>query len=212
MPMQTLKVCQLGLKPYLPVWDEMKSFTRERSEATQDELWLLQHEPVFTQGQAGKAEHLLATGEIPVAQVDRGGQVTYHGPGQLVAYVLVDLARRKLGARALVSGIEETLISVLAEFGIEARARQDAPGVYVGDRKIASLGLRVSRGKSFHGLALNVDADLSPFLRINPCGYQGMQMLNMAELVPDVCIGEVSQVLVKHFCRVMGYNALCRQE
>ncbi len=201
-----LVISYLGMQPYAPVWEAMKGYTRDRTPDSPDQLWLLEHQPVFTQGQAGKAEHLLATGDIPVVQVDRGGQVTYHGPGQLVGYVMIDLARRKMGARELVSGLENTLIATLAEFDITARARPDAPGVYVGERKIASLGLRVSRGKSFHGLALNVNADLEPFLRINPCGYQGMEMVNMMSLNPEASLERVTEVLVQQFCGVMGYN------
>jgi lipoyl(octanoyl) transferase len=159
----------------------MRQFTDSRNADSPDELWLLQHPRVFTQGQAGKAEHVLAPGDIPVIQVDRGGQVTYHGPGQWVLYWLVDLRRRNLGVRKLVDIIEQTLVAVLAEYGIQGAPRASAPGVYVGADKIASLGLRVRRGCSYHGLALNVDMDLEPFLRINPCGYEGLQVTSMAQ-------------------------------
>lgn len=157
----------------------MRDFTDTRSADTEDELWLLQHPRVFTQGQAGKAEHVLAAGDIPVVQADRGGQVTYHGPGQWVVYLLIDLRRRSYGVRDLVNLIERSLVQVLAEWNIDAAARRDAPGVYVSGDKIASLGLRVRRGCSYHGLALNVDMDLEPFLRINPCGHEGLKVTSM---------------------------------
>lgn len=169
---------------YLSTFERMKTFTDARDEQTPDELWLLQHPRVFTQGQAGKAEHVLAPGDIPVVKVDRGGQVTYHGPGQWVVYLLVDLRRRNLGIRALVSLIEDSLIELLAGQGIAAAARPDAPGVYVAGDKIASLGLRVRRGCTYHGLSLNVDMDLEPFRRINPCGHAGLQVTSMAR-----CLG-----------------------
>jgi lipoyl(octanoyl) transferase len=175
---------ELGLADYQQVFDAMREFTDARDQDTPDELWLLQHPRVFTQGQAGKAEHVLAPGDIPVIQVDRGGQVTYHGPGQWVIYLLVDLKRRNLGVRALVTLIEESIVELLREYGIEAAARPDAPGVYVGGDKIASLGLRVRRGCSYHGLSLNVNMDLEPFQRINPCGYEGLQVTSMARLSP----------------------------
>jgi lipoyl(octanoyl) transferase len=159
----------------------MQHFTQNRDADTADEIWLLEHPRVFTQGQAGKAEHVLAAGDIPVVQVDRGGQVTYHGPGQLVAYVLVDVRRAGQGVRDLVTSIENSLIDLLAQYDIAAQAKPDAPGVYVGDKKIASLGLRIRRGCSFHGLALNVDMDLQPFQRINPCGYAGLHMTQLRE-------------------------------
>ena len=175
---------ELGLVDYQPTLDAMRSFTDQRGVDTADELWLLQHPRVFTQGQAGKAEHVLAPGDIPVIQVDRGGQVTYHGPGQWVVYLLVDVRRRTMGVRSLVTLIEQSLVTLLAEYGIEAAARADAPGVYTGGSKIASLGLRVRRGCSYHGLALNVDMDLEPFQRINPCGYEGLQVTSMAQCLP----------------------------
>lgn len=165
----------------------MKQFTNERTVETADELWLLQHPRVFTQGQAGKAEHVLAPGDIPVIQVDRGGQVTYHGPGQWVVYLLVDIRRHQLGVRDLVDLIERGIVKLLQEYDIDAAARTDAPGVYVGEEKIAALGLRIRRGCSYHGLSLNVDMDLEPFQRINPCGYQGLRVTSMArQLSPKV--------------------------
>ena len=175
-------VRELGLVPYEPTWQAMQRFTHSRGPQTQDEIWLLQHPPVFTQGQAGKAEHLLVPGDIPVVQVDRGGQVTYHGPGQLVAYLLLDVRRLGIGVRDLVSRIELSLIDLLAGYGVTAAAKPDAPGVYVDGAKIASLGLRIRNGRSFHGLALNVDMDLEPFRRINPCGYAGLPMTQLRDL------------------------------
>ena len=178
---RSVVVRHLGCVAYEPTWHAMQHFTQHRDADTADEIWLLEHPRVFTQGQAGKAEHVLAAGDIPVVQVDRGGQVTYHGPGQLVAYVLVDVRRAGQGVRDLVTSIENSLIDLLAQYDIAAQAKPDAPGVYVGDKKIASLGLRIRRGCSFHGLALNVDMDLQPFQRINPCGYAGLHMTQLRE-------------------------------
>jgi len=171
-----MRVRKLGLVDYRESWQAMQDFTDERGPDTEDELWLVQHPPVFTQGQAGKAEHVLVPGDIPVVQSDRGGQVTYHGPGQWLVYLLLDLRRHELGVRGLVDLIEQSIVTVLEGLDIIARPRRDAPGVYVDDAKIASLGLRVRRGCSYHGLALNVDMDLEPFSRINPCGYQGLEV------------------------------------
>src|SRR5690554_1307845 len=186
----------LGCVPYEPTWHAMQSFTENRDAETVDEIWLLEHPKVFTQGQAGKAEHVLAAGDIPVVQVDRGGQVTYHGPGQLVAYVLVDVRRAGQGVRDLVSSIENSLVELLYQYDIDAYAKPDAPGVYVAEKKIASLGLRIRRGCSFHGLALNVDMDLQPFQRINPCGYAGMQMTQLRdETQQKIELSEVSVCL-----------------
>jgi len=176
---------ELGRVEYQPTLEAMQAFTDSRDAQTPDELWLLQHPRVFTQGQAGKAEHVLAPGDIPVIQVDRGGQVTYHGPGQWVIYLMVDLRRSKLGVRDLVTLIERSIVQLLAEYGIAGNPRADAPGVYVDGDKIAALGLRVRRGCSYHGLSLNVDMDLEPFKRINPCGYQGLQVTSMASLLPQ---------------------------
>ncbi len=189
-------VRRLGLVDYLPTLEAMRLFTHERDAGTPDEIWLLEHPPVFTQGQAGKAEHVLAAGDIPVVQVERGGQVTYHGPGQLVAYLMLDIRRRDMGVRDLVTAMERSLVDTLAGYGIQAAPRPDAPGVYVGAAKIASLGLRIRRGCSFHGLALNVDMDLQPFQRINPCGYAGLVMTQMSEeLEARPGIDEVGQRL-----------------
>lgn len=183
----------------------MRDLTDTRDETTADQLWLVEHDPVFTQGQAGKPEHLLMPGDIPVVQTDRGGQVTYHGPGQVVLYPLLDVRRSRLGVRDLVSALENAVIAVLAEQGIEARARPDAPGVYVGEAKIASLGLRIRRGASYHGVALNVDADLSPFARINPCGYAGMAMTRLADLVAkSPSVEQVGLDLARSLARELG--------
>lgn len=192
----------LGLQDYTRVWQAMQQFTDQRNSESVDEIWLLEHSPVFTQGQAGKAEHLLFPGDIPVVQVDRGGQVTYHGPGQLVAYVLLDIKRRNLGVRQLVTMLEQILIQLLARYGILANARPDAPGVYVNGAKIASLGLRVRKGCTFHGLALNVNMDMEPFSRINPCGYAGMQMVQSSELKGpqqvSVAAAELAELFQQH--------------
>ncbi|AQQ01751.1 MULTISPECIES: lipoyl(octanoyl) transferase LipB [Pseudoalteromonas] len=194
----TLIVRQLGRQRYMPIWQKMQDFTDTRDENTPDEIWLVEHESVFTQGQAGKDEHLLAPGDIEVIKVDRGGQVTYHGPGQQMMYVLFNLRRLKIGVRELVTWLEECIIESLAEYDIKAYAKADAPGVYVNDSKIASLGLRVRRGCSFHGLALNVNMDLSPFLRINPCGYAGMNMVQTKELDGPQNLESAGEGLVKH--------------
>lgn len=208
--------------PYLPVWDAMRAFTAARTDDTVDELWLLCHQPVFTQGQAGKPEHVLAPGEIPVVQIDRGGQVTYHGPGQLVVYLLLDVRRSGVGVRDLVERIEQSIIDVLAQAGVEAQNQRKAPGVYVKGAKIAALGLRIRQGRSYHGLSFNVDMDLSPFSRINPCGYEGMQVTQMRDLPygsffeqaeeggqaerPESALLEtVAQKLVEALCARLGY-------
>jgi len=200
-----LLVRRLGLMEYEPVWRAMQAFTDRRDGNTPDELWLVEHPPVFTQGQAGRAEHLLATGNIPVIQVDRGGQVTYHGPGQIVAYPLIDISRLQLGVRALVKGIEQAIIDVLKSYAVDAQLISGAPGVYVNGVKIASLGLRIRRGKSFHGLAFNVDMDLEPFQRINPCGYKGLQVTNLSAFT-DVSMAEVEDRLITGLSQVLGYN------
>jgi lipoyl(octanoyl) transferase len=200
-----LLVRRLGLAAYEPVWHAMQDFTDSRDETTGDELWLVQHPPVFTQGQAGKAEHLLAPGDIPVVQVDRGGQVTYHGPGQIVAYPLVDLKRLGLGVREFVHRIEESIIRVLARYGVAGKRIEGAPGIYVDGDKIASLGLRVRRGRTFHGLAFNIDMDLEPFGRINPCGYQGLRVIRLADLA-ELEFAEVEDHLVREFVQQLGYS------
>ncbi|WP_301358320.1 lipoyl(octanoyl) transferase LipB [Stutzerimonas nitrititolerans] len=202
----SLGVRELGLVEYLPTWQAMQHFTNNRGPQTPDEVWLLQHFPVFTQGQAGKAEHLLLPGDIPVVQADRGGQVTYHGPGQLVGYLLLDVRRLGFGVRELVNRIEHSLIDLLAGYGVEAAAKPDAPGVYVDGAKIASLGLRIRNGRSFHGLALNVDMDLEPFQRINPCGYAGLKMTQLRDLVGPVDFAEVMGRLRGELVQQLGYT------
>lgn len=205
---QQLLVRQLGRQPYQPVWQAMQDFTDKRDEHTRDELWVLEHEPVFTQGQAGKAEHILAPGDIPVVQVDRGGQVTYHGPGQLVVYFLLDIRRRKVGVRQLVNTIEDTIVALMANYGVVAAAKADAPGVYVQGDKLCSLGLRIRKGCSFHGLALNVDMDLSPFARINPCGYAGMQMVQTKSLNGPQDVTDAATQVTQIFAELMGYQEI----
>ncbi|KTF17673.1 lipoyl(octanoyl) transferase LipB [Pseudoalteromonas carrageenovora] len=200
----TLIVRQLGRQRYMPIWQKMQAYTDTRDDNSPDEIWLVEHDSVFTQGQAGKDEHLLTPGDIEVIKVDRGGQVTYHGPGQQMMYVLFNLRRLKIGVRELVTWLEECIIESLAEYGIDAYAKADAPGVYVNDSKIASLGLRVRRGCSFHGLALNVNMDLSPFLRINPCGYAGMNMVQTKELNGPQNLQSAGEGLVKHMIKKLN--------
>ena len=205
--MPRLIVRNLGLVEYQPTLEAMRKLTAERDADTPDEIWLLQHPAVFTQGQAGKAEHVLAAGDIPVIQAERGGQVTYHGPGQLVGYLMLDLRRLGLGVRDLVTAMEQSLVELLAGYGVTAAPRANAPGVYVGDAKIASLGLRVRRGCSFHGLALNVDMDMEPFSRINPCGYSGLPMTQLSEQITEaVDINEVAQRLEQVLRQRLGYS------
>jgi len=204
----TIVIRQLNQMDYVSVWQAMQKFTDHRDEQTLDELWLVEHPAVFTQGQAGKEEHLLMPGDIPVVQVDRGGQVTYHGPGQQVMYFMINLRRRKMGVRELVTLIENGIIKTLADFGIEAAARPDAPGVYVDSKKIASLGLRVRKGCSFHGLALNVNMDLSPFLRINPCGYANLEMLQTADISQLATVEQAGASLIKHMSTLLEADHL----
>ncbi len=203
---QPVIIRDLGVQPYEPVWRAMQEFTDQRDADTADEIWVLQHEPVFTLGQAGKPEHLLAPGDIPVVQSDRGGQVTYHGPGQLIVYVLFNLRRYKLGVRALVSLLEASIIKVLAGHGVTAAARSDAPGVYVDGVKIASLGLRIRRGCSFHGLSFNLAMDLEPFSRINVCGYRGLQVTQLNDLVAPVSQQQIASELIAQFKQELGYT------
>ncbi|MGB1270499.1 MAG: lipoyl(octanoyl) transferase LipB [Endozoicomonas sp.] len=202
-----LVVRHLGRQEYEPVWQAMKTFTASRDGQTGDEIWLVEHDPVFTQGQAGKAEHVLQPGDIPVVQVDRGGQVTYHGPGQLVVYLMLDVRRLGMGPRALVSALEDAVIALLSDYGIDACNKSDAPGVYVDGAKIASLGLRFRKMRSYHGLSLNVDMDLEPFSRINPCGYPGLGVTDMARLLDGVDHQDVNRRLVQHLMEKAGYNS-----
>ena len=207
--MSGLIVRQLGLADYEPVWHAMQDFTDQRDENTLDELWLVQHPPVFTQGLAGKAEHVLSPGDIPVVQIDRGGQVTFHGPGQIVAYPLVDIHRSKIGVRDFVHRIEESIIQVLLYYDINGERREGAPGVYVSGEKIASVGLRVRKGRSFHGLAFNIDMDLDPFQRINPCGYEGLVVTQLKAFSP-VVYSEVEDRLVDSIASQLGYSELSK--
>jgi lipoyl(octanoyl) transferase len=196
----------LGRVEYEPTWRAMQRLVDARGPETPDEIWFLEHPPVFTLGMNSKPEHMLGTGDIPVVQIDRGGQVTYHGPGQLVVYPLLDLGRAKLGVRALVQGIERAIVATVAEWGIEAYGRRDAPGVYVGPRKLASVGLRIRRGCSYHGLALNVAMDLEPFRRINPCGYAGLEMTQVSELGGPADLGAVADALAPRLIAALGFE------
>lgn len=204
-PRRALRVRHLGANTrYDDVFRAMRTFTDARDSSTQDEIWLTEHQPVFTQGQAGKAEFLLTPGDIPVVRSDRGGQITYHGPGQLVAYLLFDLRRRALTVRTLVHGIEAALVRVLADYGVVGHARPDAPGVYVGNDKIAALGLRVRRGCSYHGLSLNVDMDLAPYASIVPCGLAGVGVTTLATLAGPCTVAEVTPRVVRALAEEYG--------
>ncbi|WP_058462356.1 lipoyl(octanoyl) transferase LipB [Legionella adelaidensis] len=194
-----MAIRDLGIVPYLDTWEKMKIFTSTRDLNSQDEVWVLEHPPVYTQGQAGKPEHILNTNNIPIIQSDRGGQVTYHGPGQLVSYVLMDIKRRNLGIRTLVCNLEKILITLLAYFGITAQTKCGAPGVYVEEKKIASIGLRVKNGYTYHGVALNIDMDLTPFQDINPCGYQQLKMTQMVDLLGTIDKDDVKQQFIETF-------------
>lgn len=194
-----MKTVYLGRADYREVFEAMKAFNHNRTENQEDELWVVEHSPVFTQGMAGKPEHLLVSGSIPVVQVDRGGQITYHGPGQLVVYTLINFKRRHTSVRTIVSALENSIIATLSEYGIESAADPKRPGVYVQDKKIASLGLRIKNGSTYHGLALNVNMDLTPFTYINPCGYAGLEMTQIADYVtPPPELDEVAQRLLHH--------------
>lgn len=197
-----------GFLDYAPVLEEMQKYTDSRDADSEDQLWVLQHTPVFTQGQAGKPEHVLFAGDIPVVNVDRGGQVTYHGPGQLVIYLLLDIERLGIGARALVTRIEDSIVRTLALYGIEAESRKDAPGVYVDGKKIGSIGLRIRKGRSYHGLSVNVDMDLEPFSRINPCGYKGMEMTQLSYFEGAEPIEQFSARVVDIISKVFGYEEI----
>jgi lipoyl(octanoyl) transferase len=198
---------RLGFVEYEPTWRAMQRFTDERDPTTPDEIWFLEHPPVFTLGMNASRAHLLAPGEIPVVQIDRGGQVTYHGPGQLVVYPLVDLRRAGLGIRDLVTALERSVIALAAELGVTAECRRNAPGVYVAGRKLASVGIRVRRGASYHGLAMNVSLDLEPFGRINPCGYEGLQMTRLADLAGPDSVDAAADALEPHLLRALGFAA-----
>lgn len=196
----------LPQQAYLPCWQAMKQFTHQRDEQTLDEIWLLEHDPVFTQGQNGKAEHVLNPDPIPVIQSDRGGQVTYHGPGQLMVYTLIDINRKNCSIRALVSHLEKAVIDTLAHYGVGAIAKAEAPGVYVGDKKIASIGLRVRKGRAYHGIAFNVDMDLSPFKRINPCGFKALSMTDCKTLGITDDLPAIREHVISALVRQFGYD------
>ncbi len=203
-----LWVRNLGRRPYEPVWTAMREFTDSRTPDTPDELWLVEHDPVFTQGLAGKPEHLLNPGDIPIVQTDRGGQVTYHGPGQVVAYPLLDLKRLGVGVRCLVDRLEQAVIDVLADLGIEGQRRERAPGVFVGQAKIASIGLKVRRDCTYHGVAFNIDMDLRPFARINPCGFAGLDMVDLRSLNGSANWNQAAEALSTSISRLLGYHRL----
>lgn len=197
---------ELGQVQYEPTWRAMQRFTDERTASTPDEIWLLEHPAIFTLGMNANAAHVLRPGSIPVVQVDRGGQVTYHGPGQLVVYTLIDLRRAAIGVRDLVTALERSVIDLAGQFGIDAEARRGAPGIYVDDKKLGSVGIRIRRHSSYHGLAVNVNLDLEPFQRINPCGYQGLQMTQLADLgLPDT-VDRAAEALEPHLLRALGFR------
>ena len=205
----TLIVRNLGIQDYQHVWHNMQAFTDNRTADTPDEIWLVQHPSVFTQGQAGKPEHLLQRTDIPVVQSDRGGQITYYGLGQQIMYVLIDIKRHEnLNVRQLVTALEQSVVKTLADYGIEGYPKPDAPGVYIDGKKICSLGLRIRHGRSFHGLAFNINMDLTPFHQINPCGYAGLEMCQLADFIgsEQADCHQVSLQLVKHFSTLLGYN------
>jgi lipoyl(octanoyl) transferase len=205
---QTLKLKVLGVQDYVTVWQNMQQFTQARTPETLDEVWLVQHPPVFTLGRNGKAEHILQVTDIPIVNIDRGGQVTYHAPGQLVAYLLLDIRRKQVAVRDLVMRIEQSIIELLSHYAITAQGDREAPGVYVNGAKIAALGLRVTRGYTYHGLSLNVDMDLSPFQQINPCGYAGLQVTQCKDLGLEQMPFELAGEWVQCFAQQMDYHLL----
>ncbi len=198
----------LGLQPYSAVWDSMRAFTQNRGPDAADELWVVEHLPVYTQGQAGRAEHVIDPQDMPIVQSDRGGQITYHGPGQVIVYVLVDLKRQGLDLKSLRYALEASVIDLLADYQILASRRIDAPGIYVGDAKIAFIGLRIRRGCSYHGISLNIDMDLSPFSRIDPCGYPNLKVIQLGDLVPGLSKEDVVERWVGYLQRALGYTQL----
>ncbi len=206
LPSDTLLVKILGRQPYEPVWQAMQSFTEHRTSDTPDEIWLLEHEPVFTLGRNGKKEHILDKTNIPIIEIDRGGQVTYHGPGQLIVYLMIDIKRHGLGVRKLVTLIEQSITDTLNEYQLNARAKKEAPGVYIGDAKIAALGLRIKKGCSFHGLSLNLNMDLTPFKQINPCGYKNLEVVQLSDYIEDIELSKVQQQLTFHLSKNLGYK------
>ena len=204
--MSEITIRSLGTQDYEPVWRAMQQFTDSRDANTSDEIWFTEHNPVFTLGVNASRDHLLAPGDIPVVQIDRGGQVTYHGPGQLMIYPLIDLRRAGIGVRPFVTALEQSVVELAAAYGIEAASRSDAPGVYVEGVKLASVGLRIRRGASFHGMALNVDVDLEPFLRINPCGFTNLEVTDLARLGAESDLGRVQQKLLPQLLGHMGFT------
>lgn len=206
---QTIKIRWLERQDYLSAWQAMQSFTQHRTDQTMDEIWLLEHHPVFTQGQNGKPEHVLNAGNIPIVQTDRGGQVTYHGPGQLMVYILIDLKRKRFHVRDLVTRLEQSVIAFLAQHDVQAHAEPKAPGVYVADQKICSIGLRIRRWCSYHGLAFNVKMDMAPFKSINPCGFAGLQMTQLADLCEQSDVQETGKALVDYLCEGLDYTTKC---
>jgi lipoyl(octanoyl) transferase len=206
MTINTLTIRWLGRQDYQPCWEAMRQYTQHRQEETPDEVWLLEHNPVFTQGQNGKPEHVIMPGDIPVINTDRGGQVTYHGPGQLMMYTLIDIKRKKLNVRELVTRLEQSVIDLLAEYGIPSQAKCDAPGVYVAQKKICSIGLRIRKGCSYHGIAFNVSMNLEPFKRINPCGFSELQMTQFADLGGLSDIRKTGLQLTTYLMKNLGYN------
>lgn len=205
-----LRICHRGIEDYDPVWQEMRAFTAARDEETLDQFWVLEHRPVYTLGLNGDRSHVLGPLKVPLLQADRGGQVTYHGPGQLIVYTLIDLARKNLGVRDLVSGLERAVIGLLEQYGLRGSARREAPGVYVGSRKIAALGLRVRRGCSYHGLALNVDLDTAPFSAINPCGHAGLEVTSLVASGVQVKCRETAAPLLLQLIQEFDYSDIIR--
>ena len=202
-----MKTAFLGRRDYVPLWRSMQKFTDERDESTADEVWFCEHPPVFTLGLNAAKEHVLAPGDIPVVQIDRGGQVTYHGPGILMVYPLIDIRRANIGVRKLVTALEQSVVDLAATYGVNAAARADAPGVYVEGNKLASVGLRIRRGASFHGMALNVDGDLEPFSRINPCGYEELEMTDLKRLGIELSLEDAAEKLLPFLLRHLGIKA-----
>lgn len=204
MQNEKIQIKKLGRRDYFSVWEKMKAFTEHRDGNTPDEIWIVEHLPVFTQGMAGKPEHVLNPKDIPVVQTDRGGQVTYHGPGQLVIYLLIDLRRKKIGVKNFVEILENSVIDLLAEYHIKANAKEDAPGVYVDNKKICSIGLKIKKGCSYHGIAFNINMDLEPFSRINPCGFSQLKMTQLSEYIPNIQISDIDEklceIMIKKLC------------
>lgn len=207
---QSLLIRELATFDYQTIWDHMRLFTNQRHQDTQDEVWLLEHQPVFTQGLAGKSEHVIDPKKIPVIQTDRGGQITYHGPGQLMVYTLFDLKRLNLGPRQLVRTLEKTVIDLLANYNISATGKSDAPGVYVNNAKICSIGLRIRRGCSYHGIALNVKMNLKPFAYIHPCGFRGLKMTQITDFQPLITLSDIKSQIIPYLIQNFGYTSLAK--